>query len=153
VLLQRETYPPTLLARKTKRLQKETGNMKLRSALQSPKTPTQLFLLSIIRPTKLLFLSPIVFFISLYIAVCYGYLYLVFTSITELFEKQYGINNANVGLTFLGIGIGQFIGLIGFGSLSDKMLKKMAKGGEMKPEYRLPPLIPGAIAMPVGLFL
>jgi hypothetical protein len=33
-------------------------------------------------------------------------------------------------------------------------MKKMAKrnGGEMKPEYRLPPLIPGGLLMPIGLF-
>ena len=128
--------------------------MKLRSALESPLTPKEYFLLSIIRPTKLLTRSPIVFFISLYIAICYGYMYLVFTSLTGLYEKQYGISTANVGLTFIGIGVGQFAGLIVFGSISDKMLKAQAKrnGGEMKPEYRLPPLIIGAILMPIGLF-
>ena len=153
LILQRETYPPTLLQRKTNRLQQETGNTKLRSAMLSPHSPGKYFLISIIRPTKLLFLSPIVFFISLYIAVCYGYMYLVFTSLTELFEGQYGISRANVGLTFLGIGVGQFIGLLLFGSMSDKILKAMAKknGGEMKPEYRLPPLLPGAVCMPIGL--
>ena len=154
LILQRETYPPTLLQRKTKKLQEDTGNTKLRSAMQPPQSPGRFFLLSIIRPTKLLFLSPIVFFISLYIAVCYGYFYLVLTSLTELFERQYGISSANVGLTFLGTGVGQFAGLLIFGSMSDKILKRLAKknGGEMKPEYRLPPLIPGAIMMPVGLF-
>lgn len=74
VLIQRETYPPTLLARKTKRLQKETGNMKLRSAQQTTRTPWQHFRLNIIRPTKMLCLSPIVFGLSLYMAICYGYL-------------------------------------------------------------------------------
>jgi multidrug resistance protein len=155
VILQRETYPPVLLERKTKRLQKETGNMKLRSVMQSSKSPRQLFLLSIIRPTKMLFLSPIIFGLSLYITICYGYLYLVFTTITELFETKYHMSKSNVGLTFLGIGVGQFIGLFAFGSVSDMLLKKKAakNGGEMKPEYRLGPLVPGGILMPVGLFM
>ena len=154
LLIQNETYPPTLLQKKTKKLQKDTGNMKLQSALQPPQSPGRFFLHSIIRPTKLLFLSPIVFFISLYIAVSYGYMYLLFTSLTALYTERYGFSSANVGLTFLGIGIGQFIGLSMFGSMSDKILKTLSKknGGEMKPEYRLPPLIPGAIAMPMGLF-
>ncbi|KIX09528.1 uncharacterized protein Z518_00608 [Rhinocladiella mackenziei CBS 650.93] len=153
VVFQRETYPPILLERKVKRLRKETGNEKLRSAFQSSQTPRRLFFISIVRPTKMLFLSPIVFGLSLYIAVGYGYLYLVFTTITFVFVDQYGISASNVGLVYLGIGIGQFAGLILFGAFSDKYLKKWAKGGEMKPEYRLPLLWPGAILIPVGLLL
>jgi multidrug resistance protein len=153
LILQDETYPMTLLERKAKALRKETGNEKFRSALQSTKSPSELFWGNIIRPTKMLFLSPIVFLLSLYIAVCYGYLYLVFTTITELYEGIYGISRANVGLTFLGIGLGQFFGLFVFAAISDKTLKRKANGGEMKPEYRLPPLMYGGICMPIGLFL
>jgi multidrug resistance protein len=155
IALQDETYAITLLQRKAKKLRKETGNEKLQSALKPAKKPTDLFWSSIVRPTKMLFLSPIIFGLSLYIAVCYGYMYLVFTTITELFEKQYGIARGNVGLTFLGIGVGQFLGLFVFGGISDRSLKAQAKknGGEMKPEYRLPPLVWGGIAMPAGLLL
>lgn len=153
LVVQQETYPPILLERKVQRLRKETGNEKLQSALQSTKTPTQLFFLSVVRPTKMLFLSPIIFGLSLYIAVVYGYLYLLFTTMTFVFEDQYGIANKDVGLVYLGIGLGQFVGLLMFGAYSDKLLKKMANGGDMKPEYRLPLLYPGAIMTPLGLFL
>ena len=148
-----ETYPPILLDRKIRRLRKKTGNEALRSALESSLTPKQRLKLAIIRPLKLLFLSPIVFGLSLYLAIAYGYLYVVFTTMTEVFEGQYGISTSNVGLTFLGIGVGQFVGLIVFGWFSDALLKRLAKGGELKPEYRLPPLLPGAIAMPIGLLI
>lgn len=153
LILQDETYAMTLLERKAKRLRKETGNEKLRSALQPSRKPSQVFWQSIIRPTKMLFLSPIIFGLSLYIAICYGYLYFLFTTVTELFEKTYGISRSNVGLTFLGLGIGQMLGLIVFGTISDKALKRKAKGGEMKPEYRLPPLIYGGFCMPAGLLI
>lgn len=56
---------------------------------------------------------------------------------------------------YLGIGLGSFVGLIIFGALSDRILKSLtAKSGtgEMKPEYRLPPLIPAALIIPIGLF-
>ena len=46
-----------------------------------------------------------------------------------------------------------FLGLMIFGSLSDRLLKKQAAGGELKPEYRLPPMIFGAPAIPIGLFI
>ena len=72
----------------------------------------------------------------------YGYLYLLFTTMTFVFHDQYGISASNIGLVYLGIGLGQFVGLLLFGTYSDKLLRKLAKGGEMKPEYRLPLLWP-----------
>ena len=153
VFIQRETYPPILLERKVQRLRKETGNDKLRSALQSTKTPRQLFLLSIVRPTKMLLFSPIVFCLSLYIAVTYGYMYILITTLTFVFHEMYDISLSNVGLVYLGFGAGQFIGLFAFGFFSDSYLRRLAKGGEMKPEYRLPLLWPGAFLIPLGLIL
>lgn len=43
-----------------------------------------------------------------------------------------------IGLSYLGLGIGTIFGVALFSALSDKMLKKQAKGGEITPEYRLP---------------
>lgn len=44
------------------------------------------------------------------------------------------------------------LGLAIFGTISDRLVKKMSAKGEMKPEYRLPPLIPGSLVIPIGLF-
>lgn len=151
----RESYPPTLLAWKTKRLQKETGNPNLRSKLDSGMSPRHLFLHTIVRPTKMLFLSPIVFLLSLYVALVYGYLYLLFTTISSVFEGQYGFTQGTVGLSYLGIGIGSVIGLGVLGATSDRLLKYLTNknGGASKPEYRLPPMIPGSLFVPVSLFI
>jgi multidrug resistance protein len=152
-IFMRETYPPILLARKVARLQKEQNNPNLRSKLASDKTPAAYFKQSIIRPTKMLFKSPIVFTLSVYMAVVYGYLYLLFTTITLVFERNYHFSQGSVGLAYLGIGVGSLAGLIIFGTISDKIVKRMSAKGEMKPEYRLPPLIPGSVIIPIGLFL
>ena len=149
-LVLRETYPPVLLERKAKKLRKETGNQNLRSKLASNLTPVQFFKLAIIRPAKLLFLSPIVLALSTFIAVVYGYLYLLFTTITNVFEGVYHFSAGTVGLTYLGIGIGCFVGLFIFGMASDRIMKAKSAAGEMKPEYRLPPMIPGAWCIPIG---
>lgn len=150
----RESYAPTLLARKTKKLQKETGNPNLRSALDTGRTPKDLFMFSIVRPTKMLFLSPIVFLLSLYVGVIYGYLYLLFTTISQVFEGQYGFSQGAVGLSYLGIGIGSLIGLLVLGATSDKVLKYLSeKNGVKKPEYRLPAMIPGSFFVPLSLFM
>ena len=45
------------------------------------------------------------------------------------------------------------LGLVIFGAASDKLLKAKAAQGEMKPEYRLPPMIPAAFLVPISLFI
>lgn len=149
----RETYEPILLDRRVKRLRKETGNDALRSKLDQGIPMGEYFWRALVRPTKMLVLSPIVLSLSIYMAVVYGYLYLLFTTITLVFEEQYHFSQGSVGLSFLGIGVGSMIGLVLFGALSDKTVKKMSAKGEMKPEYRLPPLIPGSLIIPIGLFI
>lgn len=146
----RESYPPVLLERNAKKLRKETGNGNLTSKLASPLTPAALFKLSIVRPMKLLLFSPIVLALSTYMAVVYGYLYLLFTTITEVYEGQYHFSQGSVGLTYLGIGVGSLLGTVIFGIVSDRILKAKSKAGEMKPEYRLPPMIPGSFIIPIG---
>jgi MFS family permease len=147
-----ETHKPTILRRRTERLRKATQNMSLKSALASDKKHREVFAQSIIRPTKMLCLSPIILGLSLLTAVAYGTLYLLFTTINEVFITRYGIVS-NVGLVYLGFGVGQFAGLFVFGVVSDAMLKRLARGGETKPEYRLPPMLPGSAMIPIGLLI
>ena len=99
---------------------------------------------------RLLLFSPIVLALSTYMAVVYGYLYLLFTTITEVYEDQYHFSQGSVGLTYLGIGVGSLLGVVIFGIASDKILKAKSKAGEMKAEYRLPPMIPGSFLVPIG---
>lgn len=120
---------------------------------------------SIVRPGKMLIFSPIVLATSIYVGIAYGYLYLLFTTFALVFEGAYGFSSGSVGLTFLGLGVGSLMGLAWFAFASDRMLKSSAAKADaiaeesgvqaagMKPEYRLPPLIPGAILIPVGLFI
>ena len=143
VILFRETYPPVLLERKTKRLRKETGNSNLKSKLASDLAYKEYFKLAIVRPAKLLFGSPIVFATSIYVAIVYSYLYLLFTTMTEVFESIYHFHAGIVGLVYIGLGVGCFLGVVIFGIASDRILKRMSAKGERKPEYRLPPMIPG----------
>ncbi|KAB2570312.1 Efflux pump rdc3 [Lasiodiplodia theobromae] len=152
----RETYAPTLLKHKAARLRKATGNAALRSKLDTGVPHRALLMRAIIRPTKMLFLSPIVGLMSLYVAVAYGILYLLFTTFTFVFEGRYGFSSGTVGLTYIGIGIGMILGLAMVGKLSDATLRKVkASGGAMKPEHRLPFLLTGppAACIPAGLLI
>ncbi|KAL2372877.1 hypothetical protein RJ035_004051 [Blastomyces gilchristii] len=149
-----ESCHSILLEQKRKRLVKETGNQNLKSVLDTGKTSKELFLFAIVRPTKMLFLSPIVFLLSLYMALVYGYLYLLFTTFSSVFVGQYNFSTGSAGLAFLGIGVGSLIGLAFSSALSDRILQNLAKknNGEMKPEYRVPLMIPGGLCVPIGLF-
>ncbi|CDM34404.1 hypothetical protein DTO013E5_4917 [Penicillium roqueforti] len=151
-----ETYAPILLERKAARLRKSTGDTAYKSCLDTGVPPKQLFLRSLIRPSKMLILSPIVALMSSYIAVLYGFLYILFTTFTLVFEGQYGFSASASGLSFLGSGVGMLIDLAYVGTLSDRKIKlKLARKETPIPEDRLPLYltIPGSLAIPAGLFI
>ncbi|KAI7220293.1 MFS general substrate transporter [Hortaea werneckii] len=151
-----ETYAPTLLERKTTKLRKETGNLHLRSKLDQQLPAHELFLRAIVRPTKLLFRSPICALMSLYMAFVYAILYLLFTTFTFVFEDNYGFSQGTVGLVYIGCGIGMLLGLAILGKTSDPLMQSLARkhnDGKVKPEYRLPMLIYAGPTIPAGLFL
>jgi multidrug resistance protein len=151
---QEETYPPILLARKTKKAIQETGNrnIKAQTDLNADRTPSQIFGRAIIRPLKMLFLSPTVAVLSIYVGLVYGFMYLLFTTFPLVFQAQYGFDTGEIGLTYVGLGLGSIIGLGGAGFVVDKIYRKKAVDGPVKPEYRIVPLIPTAFFIPVGLF-
>lgn len=154
-LFMRETYAPVLLQRKVDRLRKETRNDQLRSKLDTGLSPADFFKRGIIRPMKMLTRSPIVALFGLYIAIVYGYLYLLFTSITQVFEQTYNFSTQAAGLVYLGLGVGSMLGLVLFSTTSDRYMRKMADrdGQGMKPEYRLQTVPLGSVLLPAGLFM
>lgn len=105
VIFYRETYKVEILKRRVHRLQKATGNEKLRSKYDHKKSPSRIFREAIFRQLGILLFSPIVLLLSLYVSVVYGYLYLIITTLTEVFEAQYRFSPSSVGLVFLGLGV------------------------------------------------
>ncbi|KAI0900128.1 MFS general substrate transporter [Annulohypoxylon nitens] len=156
VVFLRETFAPVLLERKAQKLRKETGNTNLQSKLSEELSPINKFKAAIVRPIKLLVLTPIVTLMSLYIAITYGILYLLITTFSFVFTDQYGFSEGDNGLTFLPAGIGFIVGVIVFGQIVDWMVKRnQAKNIAHKPELRLVPglTIPCGLTLPIGLFI
>ncbi len=149
----RETYGVVIMARKTRALQVKTGNMALRSAYDQGLTTGRLWRNTLVRPAKMLVFSPIIFLLSLFMAVVYGYLYLLFTTFPVVFGEYYHFSIGITGLVYLSLGVGNFIGLAIFGIFSDKVLLAKAASGELKPEYRLLPMAWTALTVPIGLFV
>jgi len=139
----RETYAVTILEHKTQRLIRETGDRDLVSALRDGTPGKEHFKRAFIRPVKMLLLSPIVLLLSLYMALIFGYLYLFLTTFPTVFQEQYGFSTGVTGLSYLGVGIGSFVGLVIAGKSSDPLYVRLtAKNhGVGHPEFRLPPLM------------
>ncbi|KAH7160320.1 putative MFS multidrug transporter [Dactylonectria estremocensis] len=158
VFLNRETNHHVLIRRKTERLRRELGRPELRSCYIDPDAPVlarrRIILNGLTRPLRLLFGSPIVFAVSLYIAFAYGCLYLLFNTIPLVFQGRYGWSIGITGLVYLSLLVGYMAGLAIFSTLSDKTVVRMTKanGGVYEPEMRLPDCIYFAFLLPVTFF-
>lgn len=126
-----ESHGPTILLRKARRLNRvfPGGGS---ASMSDAKT---VLLRAVSRPMRMLVLSPIVTGLSLYLALIYGYLYLLFTTFSTVFPGQYGFRTGTLGLAFLGLGVGIALALLVLSWFSDWTQTKLTKKhGESKPE-------------------
>ncbi|KXH48589.1 major facilitator superfamily transporter [Colletotrichum nymphaeae SA-01] len=155
-----ETNPRVLIDRKVARLRRELNRPELRSVYDetapgtAPKSTSQVLLRGLVRPIKMLFLSPILFSVSLYCAFAYGVLYLLFSTIPLVFSSTYGFSVGTTGLVYIPLGLGYLIGMACFTLLSDRTVVRMTKAnnGVYEPEMRLPDCIYFAALLPVTFF-
>ncbi|KAG6028782.1 hypothetical protein E4U41_000585 [Claviceps citrina] len=162
-LLTKETGHRALMQQKTLRLRTQLGRSALRSCYdtatqqqqqQQRQSTTQLLLTSLVRPLKMLVLSPLVFFLSLYIAFVFGAVYLLYTTIPGVFEDRYGLTSSQVGLVYVALGLGNVLGWAVVTFWSDRLVVRLARanGGVFEPEMRLTISIYFGIFLPVTFF-
>lgn len=151
----RETQPAVLLERKTDRLRASTGNLNLRSKLARPNvTPQQVLIKAFVRPTMLLIRSPVLLAISLYVAMVFGTMYLLFTTFVPVFEGQYGFTTTVSGLTYLGLGVALVAAMVTFTILSTRIQTRRMRiedDQQPRPENRLLLMIYFSPLVGVGL--
>ncbi|KAJ5625298.1 major facilitator superfamily domain-containing protein [Penicillium lagena] len=104
------------------------------------------------RPMKQRFGSPIIFLLALFAAISYGYLYLMFTTITSIFESTYGFSAGLSGLAYLGFGVGSLLSLAVVGKIVNHIAVTHSARGCFTPESRLPPMVYGCWGIPIRLF-
>lgn len=156
-IFNKETNHRVLIQKKVDRLQKETGRTDLKSCYvgdDSGPSKARLLLNGLIRPTKMLCLSPLVFFLSLYIAFIYGCLYLLFTTMTGVFEQTYGFSTGMAGLVYIAIGLGNLASWIFVTMFSDRTVVRLTKAnnGVFEPEMRLSICICFGFFIPITFF-
>ena len=137
-----ETYEPALLRRKARRQRKETDNPHLRSRLDIDTETSKLKILSraMVMPLRML-LSPSIFLICLITAIGYGWIYILYTTIPTTFLVSFGWAPRRIGLAYLGTAVGNLIGMVAGGGISDAIVKRKAAKGDNRPENRLFPMI------------
>lgn len=140
-------------------MRKETGDERwhyeTERATGETRTPKTIFLMSLIRPLRMLFLQPIVTVCALYIATIYGLMYILFTTFTFVYEGQYHFSSIGAGLSFLSSGIGMLSGLGIVAIFSDRLYQRAVSEGRARPETRLhwSMVLPGSLLIPAGLFI
>ncbi|KAK5072429.1 hypothetical protein LTR51_005065 [Lithohypha guttulata] len=151
-----ETYSPVILRRRAEKLSKMTGKkyISVLEKRQGKTTPKAAFKKALTRPWALLFLEPIVLLISIYMAIIYGILYMLFGAFPIVFQQTRGWSQGIGGLAFLGVAVGMLIG-VAYAIWDNSRYVKVEDehDGEAPPEARLPPAIVGSVALPIGLFV
>jgi multidrug resistance protein len=154
-LLIPETYAPVLLRRRSEKLAKMTGKVYITrmEADRGRVSLGQAFRTSLSRPWVLLLREPIVFLLSIYMAIIYGTLYMLFGAFPIVYAENRGWSQGISGLAFLGIMVGMMFAVV-YNIWDNKryMRVEQENGGFAPPEARLPPTLVGSIALPVGLF-
>jgi MFS family permease len=94
-LVGKETNASVLIRKKTNKMIKETGRTDLKSAYDANKSSSELKVTHVLangiaRPFRMIFSSPILPLLALYISFVFGLVYLIFTTVTGLFIQQYG---------------------------------------------------------------
>lgn len=154
-LLIPETYAPVLLRRRAEKLSKRSGKI-YRSKLEVDQGKISLkesFKVALSRPWLLLFREPIVFLLSLYMAIVYGTLYMLFAAYPIVFEGVRGWNQGVGSLPFLGIMVGMLMA-VAYSIWDNKRYIRVENenDGFAPPEARLAPCLIASVAIPVGLF-
>jgi MFS family permease len=170
----RETYKKSILQRRANWNRKAKGEPVPKRA-PIARSVIQFSRQTLIRPMTMLFTEPIPGLFSLYVGFNFGVQYTFYTAFPLVFEEFYGFDLGQVGLTFLGLGVGV---LVGFLSLliftfnfykpwvaelkaSHAQAKRAAEaiGEEIPnfsdappPEWRLILAFPASILMPISLF-
>ncbi|RDW67627.1 hypothetical protein BP6252_09023 [Coleophoma cylindrospora] len=110
--------------------------------------------IAIVRPLEMMFLEPLVAYLSIYTGFAFAMLFSFFGSYNYVFQAVYAFNQRQVGLTFLGIFVGFLFAIVTFGIFDATLYRKAAAKAQGKPapEHRLYAALLGSFLLPISLF-
>ncbi|KAM5357685.1 hypothetical protein ACJZ2D_016013 [Fusarium nematophilum] len=75
----------------------------------------------------------------------------LYIDIPLTYKAAYAFSTPRAGVIFVALGLGMILGLVAFGLASDKMMVRMAHGGDRRPEHRLPFLAASICILTLGM--
>ena len=151
----KETYAPVILEARKDQYQLSSSGTKYRIPDQDDRPFKTKLAGSMQRPLKILFTQPIVLTMAIYQSILFGTTYSLYTNFQAIYGGLYGFNTTQVGLMYLGPGLGFMIAVWFIVPKIDTVYNALARklnNGEAKPEYRLPLANIGAVFIPASLF-
>ncbi|KAF2457039.1 major facilitator superfamily domain-containing protein [Lineolata rhizophorae] len=152
-----ETFGPTILLKRAKRLRKLTGDDRLKSQSeldQKAMNAREVVVEALWRPIQLALLDPSIAFTHGYIALIYGIFYSFFEAFPIVFVGYHGFNLGEQGLSFLSITVGVIISMVIYWAYQYWIvLPSIVKNGLPAPERMLIPALFVTFFCPAGLFM
>lgn len=151
--IMKETRGPIILSRLAKT---DPTLAKAANELPHPKI-TALLYDAITRPAYLLFTEPVVFFLMLWAAFCFGLVFIATQSIPQVYQANYGFSESASGLIQVSIFVGEAVGFLACLPQNSYYLRSAKRNtvdpGTPIPEARLPLSIPASLlGLAGGLF-
>ncbi len=152
-LILEETYVPVLLEKRKTELEKTKGGSYYYNGEDDRPLSTKLYH-SVQRPIRILFTQPVVLIMASYQALIFATTYSLYTQMQTIYGDGYGFNTQQVGLMYLGPGLGFLFSVFFVVPRIDTVFNALTKrhNGQAKPEYRLPLANIGSVLIPVSLF-
>ncbi|KAM0715133.1 hypothetical protein Q7P37_009598 [Cladosporium fusiforme] len=152
-----ETFAPTILAHRAKKLRKQaiSGDKKYVTEEElDERSFSARMRVYLVRPFKLLFLEPIVMFLSLYMSVLYGLLYMFFIAYPVVYQEGKGYSASTTGLMFIPVAVGVLLSAACAPFVNKHYMTLVAQhGGKPPAEARLVPMMFSCWLIPIGLFI
>ena len=150
-----ETYAPTILSRRAKKMRQELSDDKYVTEMDLDQQPLpQKLRVFLFRPFQLLFLEPIVMFLSIYACVIYGLLYMFFVAFPIVYMEGKGYSSGITGLMFIPVALGVLCSAACSPLVNKHYLTLVRKhNGKPPAEARLVPMMLSCWLIPVGMFI
>jgi DHA1 family multidrug resistance protein-like MFS transporter len=152
-----ETLADTILLRRAQRLRKLTGDPKYISQSelnQQNMTSGEIAKNAFIKPFEINIKDPAILFTSLYSGIIYGTYYSFFEVFPLVYNGIYGFNIGEIGLVFICIAVGCFIGMAIYDTIIFKVvIPDILKNGMGPQEGVLKPALIFVFGPSISLFL
>lgn len=150
-----ETYAPTILARRARKLRQSTGESHHVTEQDLDIRPfSERLRIFLIRPFQLLFGELIVFLVSVYMSVLYGLLYMFFIAYPIIYQQGKHYSASTTGLMFIPIALGVLCSAACAPLVNRHYLSLYRKhNGSPPAEARLIPMMVSCWFIPIGLFI